>query len=269
MNTPVGSPEFLLGEAVPAADATLLSQKELRPLFDEAVRRWSVELDDPEVVKRLRTVRVEIMDLPGTTLGLASGAVIYLDANAAGHGWFLDSTPWEDSEFALDLVYSPVFGRVDLLTVITHEMGHILGLADDSETDPFTGTVMADSLPLGVRRIHLEGMIPDALSSTILTCAINPACGSSWPHPATIRSVTRSWVTSKLNQSNPEFPVIGYSVGPAQVPDNRSPDLHRVDAPTLAADDLSARLDDRRVHHRPGPVLVESIRDFFTVRRLY
>ena len=162
MNTPVGSPERLLGEAVAAGDAAPLSQQEIRPLFDEAVTRWSAALGDAEAVQRLRAVRVEVLDLPGTTLGLASGAVIYLDANGAGHGWFLDPTPWEDSEFAPGLADSPAAGRVDLLTVIAHEMGHILGLDDDSATDPFTGNVMADVLPLGVRRIHLEGLVPEA-----------------------------------------------------------------------------------------------------------
>ena len=124
--------------------------------------RWSAVLGDPEAAQRLRSVRVEVMDLPGTTLGLASGAVIYLDANGAGHGWFLDPTPWEDSEFAPGLTDSPAIGKVDLLTVMAHEMGHILGLDDDSATDPFTGNVMAHVLPLGVRRIHLEGLLPTA-----------------------------------------------------------------------------------------------------------
>src|SRR6185369_7400453 len=87
---------------------------------------------------------------------------IYLDANAAGRGWFVDPTPWEDSEFAPGVADSPAAGRVDLLTVLAHEMGHILGRDDDHETDPMTGNVMADVLPLGVRRIHLDGLVPEA-----------------------------------------------------------------------------------------------------------
>jgi hypothetical protein len=165
MNTPVGSPERLLGEAVTAGDAVPVSQAEISPLFDEAVARWSAALDDAQAVHRLEAVRIEVMDLPGTTLGLASGAVIFIDATGAGHGWFVDPTPWEDSEFALP--DSPAAGRVDLLTVMTHEMGHILGLDDDSQTDPFTGSVMADVLPLGVRRIHLEGLMATAPSVPI------------------------------------------------------------------------------------------------------
>src|SRR5207245_4061431 len=72
-----------------------------------------------------------------------------------------------DSEFAPGLVNGPAAGRVDLLTVLTHEMGHILGLDDDSATDPVTGSVMADVLPLGVRRIHLEGLLPETSSVAI------------------------------------------------------------------------------------------------------
>ena len=78
MNAPVGSPERIMGEAVAAAGGAPLSQQEIRPLFDEAVTRWAAALDDAEAVPRLRAARVEVLDLPGTTLGLASGAVIFL-----------------------------------------------------------------------------------------------------------------------------------------------------------------------------------------------
>jgi hypothetical protein len=159
MNTPIGSPERLMGEAVAAGDSVPLSQQEFHPLFEEAVTRWAVALGEATAVQRLREVRVEVLDLPGTTLGLASGAVIYLDANGAGHGWFLDQSPWDDSEFTPGRIDSSAAGRVDLLTVMSHELGHILGLDDDSATDPFTGNVMAAVLPLGVRRIHLQGLV--------------------------------------------------------------------------------------------------------------
>jgi len=55
---------------------------------------------------------------------------------------FIDSTPWDDAEFAnsagSNLRYadptSAAAGRMDLLTTFMHEMGHVLGL--DSNFDP-------------------------------------------------------------------------------------------------------------------------------------
>ena len=35
----------------------------------------------------------------GLTLGTVVGNVVWLDVDAAGCGWFVDMTPWDDSEF--------------------------------------------------------------------------------------------------------------------------------------------------------------------------
>ena len=110
------------------------------------MRRWQVAGVSTD---RWLDVDVRIADLGGTTLGLASGNTIWLDDDAAGWGWFIDATPRNDSEF----VRSGNQGEqnhMDLLTVVMHELGHVLGY--DHEDDG----VMAETLAAGVRRTNAD-----------------------------------------------------------------------------------------------------------------
>src|SRR5262249_13707799 len=84
--------------------------------------------------------------------------IITINPTAAGFGWFVDSTPDSDSEFAPGAVNGPAQGRMDLLSVIAHEIGHHLGLGEDDGT-----AVMAQCLPAGVRHWPLaETTLPTA-----------------------------------------------------------------------------------------------------------
>jgi hypothetical protein len=116
-------------------------------LLTEALARWQSAGYD---VSSLTNIDLRIADLPGNTLGQAQGLTITLDANAAGWGWFVDPTPRSDSEF-----FTPgnqgEQNRMDLLTVLGHELGHLLGHDHDD------GGVMAETLAAGVRRIPVAG----------------------------------------------------------------------------------------------------------------
>jgi hypothetical protein len=70
---------------------------------------------------------------------------IYLDDNAAGLGWFVDATLRSDSEFTTPGNQGEQH-RIDLLTVLEHELGHVLGL------DHTADGVMAESLTASTRR---------------------------------------------------------------------------------------------------------------------
>jgi hypothetical protein len=129
-----------------------LEESTLQPIVGAALARLSATGLSAEQLAALSSVSFAIADLPGAQLGLAGGNTITLDINAAGYGWYIDPTPYDDSEFSVQ--QSAVSGQrsMDLLTVIYHEMGHAIGL-DDDYSDPDSEDIMNGWLPTGVRRI--------------------------------------------------------------------------------------------------------------------
>jgi hypothetical protein len=140
-----GNGKNLLADAEgPGTNAQPLTMDQVLPLLTEAVnRRQAVGADTDE----LRAVAIRIADLPDAQLGLAEedSNVIWLDSNAAGWGWFVDVTPWDDSEFTTPDDQGEQ-DRMDLLAVLAHEMGHVLGLEHADEG------LMAETLDTGVRQ---------------------------------------------------------------------------------------------------------------------
>jgi hypothetical protein len=143
-----------------SADAGALTYAELNAIANEAVLRWTEATDlDSGVQEQLSQVTFQIADLSGLTLGQASAETIVIDVNAAGYGWYVDATPADDLEFGLKLSElelmasstSMAFGRMDLLTVVMHELGHVLGYQDlDSGSD----ALMGGTLDAGTRRLN-------------------------------------------------------------------------------------------------------------------
>ncbi len=102
-------------------------------------------------------VTVNLADLAGAAVGQTTGTAITLDTTAAGNGWFVDSTPSDNSEFLptsnpnewIAKAGTAAAGKMDMLSVLLHEYGHALGIDHSSNPNDF----MATTLTAGVRRL--------------------------------------------------------------------------------------------------------------------
>lgn len=150
-------PLLALKASAAAPAGVMLSQAALDTMAGNAIAAWerSGRLDQSQLAK-LHQVRFHIEDLDDRLLGLSAGTDVAIDRDAAGYGWFIDKTPARSEEFgqlgkqsALAGKTSPAAGKIDLLSVIDHEIGHVLGL-DDAPRASAPG-FMSDTIAAGER----------------------------------------------------------------------------------------------------------------------
>ncbi len=143
-------------------EAEALAISQLLVMSDAAIARWrAAGVSREALLNQLDTLSFEIVDLPGSALGAAaSNGRVLIDIDAAGHGWFIDATPGDDAEFRRIVSASQkeatggaAADGADLLTVLVHEIGHVLGLHHAfAERTGDTTNVMNDTIGLGTRR---------------------------------------------------------------------------------------------------------------------
>jgi Ca2+-binding RTX toxin-like protein len=177
-----------------------LTAPQLSPLVEDAKARWIASGLTTEQAATLASLHFTIADLDGATLGLTDGTSVLIDRTAAGYGWFIDPTPFTNEEFVnggsmvegrwsivsdssrlavhdsrftsageapwqcFATPDSAAAGKMDLLTTVMHELGHVLGYDDHSVHSPLTldhSTLMTETLPTGVRR----SLLTDTFSS--------------------------------------------------------------------------------------------------------
>jgi hypothetical protein len=166
------------GSDGPTDVAHSVSAAQLAAAVDSVIARWTAA---GVRASHLANIDFRLADLPGTYLGLAvqesdGRRTVWLDENAAGKGWFVDATPHDNSEYLrlTDSVYvalgGPAATRMDLVSLLGHELGHMAGLEHSSSAD-----VMSTHFDVGVR------MLPDTRLAAQATGSHEPFVAPGWP----------------------------------------------------------------------------------------
>ncbi len=183
VSTSVISSPLQLG-AVGGTSAFTVSDADLGDLKDAAIARWAASGLTSDQIAVLRNARISITELNGQgELGNASADGIQIDNDALGFGWFIDSTPFDDAEFTVavgDELYATsgaAATRVDLLSVLMHEMGHLIGHID---LDPVTAPhqLMTGEFNIGARR-SVDGS--EAVSSAPVAASLRLEASVAMP----------------------------------------------------------------------------------------
>jgi len=155
-------------------DDGVLSRDELDFIVTAAAARWAATGLSVEQSAALANATFTVSSMSGWYLGSTSGNHIQLDNNAASFGWFIDSTPLDDSEFPNASSETRLYtsstlapaGKIDLLTTVMHEMGHILGLGD-SYANADRESLIYGYATVGERRLPVAGQADGATPGSI------------------------------------------------------------------------------------------------------
>jgi hypothetical protein len=139
-----------------------INQADLNSVVAAAIGQWALAGASANQIAAMQAIHFVLADLSDNMIGNESSGRIAIDIDGAGHGWFVDPTPTDNSEFThaqnasgTDLLTdssNAAAGHLDLLTVVTHELGHVIGL-EDSTTASTASDLMNINLVDGERRL--------------------------------------------------------------------------------------------------------------------
>jgi hypothetical protein len=183
----------------PPAAATAITQGQVKALLPAAIDAWRAAGLDAAEVQLLENVQIQVGNLGTSILGLETAGVITINQTAAGYNWYVGTSPVSADTLAvagpggekIARPDSPAAGDVDLLTVLEHELGHVLGLQDNAQA----GDLMDTTLGLGVERAPTSADVSAiAPVATSVVATVSPTTSPA-AHPQ------QSLVTSSITQA--------------------------------------------------------------------
>jgi hypothetical protein len=123
------SPQYFAGPPKTTGHAAALTMKQLALVVAAAERDLQAAGYN---IAPLNGVTFHITCLAAPLLGMEADNTIWIDSNAEGYGWYTGISAAAFSRHVAALEYaanpsSPASRHVDLLTVVMHELGHVLG----------------------------------------------------------------------------------------------------------------------------------------------
>jgi hypothetical protein len=197
------------GDPAPTpVDKGIITIDDLNGLVEAAIQRWVDAGATAAQIDAMRAVRFDVVDMAGFYVGTSNNGAINIDSDGAGYGWFVDSTPGDDSEFGGSGTRltadagGAASGRLDLLTVLMHELGHQIGLDDEYVTSE-GDDVMFGYMKVGERRLPAEGeadgAVPGSVGATAF--ALTPVSVGTLPSNKTVDVFFRATIDLQFDKA--------------------------------------------------------------------
>ncbi len=157
-------------QSLPAPSGDMnLTQAALERVVEAALERWTASGLTPEQSALIHSMKFEVASLPGSSLAETGSDGTRVDDDAAGNGWWMDTAVGDERMFGTAIsptrrVADPSAGpagRLDLLSVVLHEIGHALGL-EDTYAGWDRDSIMFGNLTQGERRLPGPGQAGSA-----------------------------------------------------------------------------------------------------------
>ncbi len=108
-----------------------LTHATLDSVVQQSLAHWAAAGVESHWLDALTQLDVQIADLPDSLLGIAALNIVWIDRDAAGYGWSVNSS------------------GVDLFSAVTHEFGHVIGFDHDYYDAAMASTLLPGESRLG------------------------------------------------------------------------------------------------------------------------